>query len=238
MLKFRFNYWSCSRLADFIRGSKKPLALGWDDWDRWHLESKKKHPFRYWVAENGLKILQNIIYFPYDCYHTAEVYIRNRWIDKCHLLNTGLKPGPYYEFDYKVLYGLFNELSNYVEKELAALRLSRYDKSKKYKFVNGKCREAGTDHLDWAISLVYNEEYGIQKGEDDYGKPTPQALSAQKVKDLYLWWKDIRPNRIDPHDLYKGKNDFLKIEELEDKYEDEDTNKMIELIKIRRDIWT
>jgi hypothetical protein len=235
MLKFRINYWNCSSLADFIRGSQKPYALGWDEWDRWQEKTKTKHPVRYWIAETGLTILQNVIYFPYDCYHTIEVYVRNRWIDKCHLLNTGLKPGQYYEFDYKVLYGLFNEISDHVEKELASLS---YDKSKNYKFVNGKCREAGIDYLDWACSLVYNEDYGLQKGEDDYGKITPQALSAQKLKKLYLWWKDTRPNRIDPHDLYKDKNDFLKIEELENNYDNEDTEKLIELIKIRKDIWT
>jgi hypothetical protein len=85
----------------------------------WHNEAKKKHPLRYYLAENGLKTLQNIVYFPYDIYHNIEVYIRNRWIDQTHMIQTGLQPGQYYEFDTKVLHGLFNELVNYVEAEIS-----------------------------------------------------------------------------------------------------------------------
>ena len=38
----RINYWSCSRFADWIRGTNKPFALEWDDWDTWTEEAKKK----------------------------------------------------------------------------------------------------------------------------------------------------------------------------------------------------
>ena len=248
----RYNYWSCSNLADIIRGTKKPYALGCKEWDDWHNEAKKKYPTRYWLAEKGLKKLQDFVMFPSDLYHTIKIYIQNRWIDQTHVLKTGLKPGEYYEFDYKVLHGLFNELSDYVEIELATT--SRYDKSKKYKFVNGRSREAGLDHLNWASSLVYNEDYGTSKEDKHYGEMTPQALSAQKVKELYLWWKDIRPNRPDPHEVYKFKDfedehfsskiskEYKKalssIEKTEKQYDKEDTEKLIELIKIRREIWS
>ena len=248
----RYNYWSCSNLADVIRGTKKPYALGWKEWDDWHNEAQKKYPTRYWLAEKGLKKLQDFVMFPSDLYYTIKTYIQNRWIDQTHVLKTGLKPGEYYEFDYKVLHGLFNELSDYVEIELAAT--SRYDKSKKYKFINSRSKEAGLDHLDWASSLVYNEDYGTIKDEKHYGELTPQALSAQKVKELYLWWKDVRPNRPDPHEVYNYKADddelfssnlsderlkvFYDIENAEEKYDEEDTEKLIELIKIRREIWS
>ena len=39
----RFNYWSCSKLANLIRGTTKPVALGWDEWNDWRQESEKKH---------------------------------------------------------------------------------------------------------------------------------------------------------------------------------------------------
>ena len=252
LIRSRYNYWSSSSLADFIRGTKKPYALEWKAWDDWHNKAKAKHPIRYWIAEKGLKNLQNFILFPFDLYNTIKIYIQNRWIDQTHVLKTGLKPGEYYEFDYKVLYGLFNELSDYVEIELAAT--SRYDKSKKFKFVNGRSREAGMNHLDWAASLVYNEEYGTSKDSKYYGKITPQAISAQKVRELYLWWKDIRPNRPDPSITYKYENfkekffasglskeykqTLSNIIKIEKQYEKEDTNKLIELIKIRKEIWT
>ena len=47
----RINYWSCSKFADFIRGEKKPFALSWEDWEKWRADNKKKHPCRYWIAE-------------------------------------------------------------------------------------------------------------------------------------------------------------------------------------------
>lgn len=254
MLRSRINYWSCSRLADFIRGEKKPYALEWHKWDEWHTEIKRKKPIRYWISETGLKRLQDIIYFPYDIYHSIEIYIKNRWIDKTHVLNTGLKPGQYYEFDYKVLHGLFNELVDYVEKELAGMQT--WKNEHQYKFIKGRCPEAGLDYLEWACSLVYDDNYGTNKKDKHYGKPTHQAISAQKVRELYEWWTVTRPNRPDPHVVAKydqtiGDSLFSngkfsakkraclnKIQKIEDGYEKEDTDKLIELIKIRREIWT
>jgi hypothetical protein len=252
IFRSRYNYWCCSKIADFIRGTPKPFALEWGEWENWHKEAKSKHPYRYWLAETGLKNLQNIVMFPSDLYHSIETYIHNRWISKTHFLNTGLEPGHYYEFDYRVLHGLFNELVDYVEMELA--HVSKYSKEKKYKFKNGRCVEAAMDYFDWACSLVYNEEYGISKDDDHYGQITPQALSARKVKELYLWWKETRPNRIEPYDAvnmqrFQG-NEFSskkskeeiramhKMTKLEEQYDKEDTNKLIELIKIRKEIWT
>ena len=117
----RINYWSCSNFANFIRGEEKPCALPWDEWETWRQESAKKHPFRYWVAEEVLDFLQNIVNFPMDIYHTIEVYVRNRYIDKLHYLHTGLKPGEYYDLDHRILHGLFNELVLFVESEQAHL---------------------------------------------------------------------------------------------------------------------
>jgi len=237
MIRQRINYWSTSKVADFIRGEDKPHALGWHEWDEWHKDVKSRKPLRYWLSENGLKILQNTIYYPYDLYNTIKIYVRNRWIDKTHILNTGLKPGQYYEFDYKVLHGLFYELTDYVEKELAWMMTWNGDK--KYQFSNGRCVEAGLDYLEWASNLEYK----------------PQAITAQKVRELYEWWTITRPNRPDPYVVAKYNDDITdsifknkltkkqratieKVEKIEQEYENEDTDKLIELIKIRRDIWT
>ena len=60
------------------------------------------------------------------------------------------------------------------------------------------------------------------------------------IKNLYLWWTETRPNRPDPYDLYDENNkteSFNKINELETRYHQEDTNMLIKLISIRQDIW-
>lgn len=253
MIKTRLNHWNSTKLADFIRGTKKPWALGWGEWETWHENAKKLHPFRYWVAENLFKTIQDIVMFPYDLYHTVKVYINNRWIDKTHIIRTGLKPGQYYEFDYKVLHGLFYELVDIVEVEMAHLVKYTSKNKDKFKFKRGRCEEAGLEYLDWASSLVYNEDYGFTKKDKQYNQPTNQAISARKIKELYLWWKHIRPNRIDPHSLLKKDIDnddpfshiskdkkkiYKQIEKMEIAYTKEDTANLIDLIKIRSELWT
>lgn len=235
----RFNYWSCSRFSNWIRGNNKPGALSWGEWEVWHKLAKKKHPIRYWIAEEGLTILQDIVYLPSDILYTIRVYIRNRFIDKMHYIKTGLKPGEYYDLDYRILNGLFYELVEFVESEQA--HLMKAYKERNYKFVNGRCPQAGLDYLDWACNLKLDENYGIPMDDKDYGKPTPQAKTAHKILELYHWWKN-RPNRPNSHDLFSkekdGKDYYKKIAELEKAYDREDTKMLIKLIKVRGSLWT
>lgn len=235
----RFDYWSCSKIANWIRGTDKPMALGWDEWEAWRKEAKKKYPYRYWIAEELLDFLQDVINFPMDFYHTIEVYVRNRYIDKIHYLRTGLRPGEYYDLDWRILNGLFNELVIYVESELA--HTMKAYKDRKYKFVKGRCKQAGLDHLNWASQLCMNEEYGISPDDKEYGKPTAQAISARKILELYNWWLD-REYRTNPHDIFTkekdGKYYYRKIAKMEDDYDKEDTKMLIELVKIRGSLWT
>lgn len=236
----RINYWSCSKFANWIRGEYKPFALQLGEWETWRKNTKQKNRYRYWVAESGLNKLQNIVHFPLDVYHTIEVYVRNRWIDKIQYLRTGLPPGKYYDTDYRILHGLFNELVIFIESELA--HLSKYKSDKKYKFVKGRCKEAGLDYLNWSDQLILDEDYGVQKDDPGYGKPTHQAIDSKKIGELYHWWTVVRPNRCDPYELFSeetnGKKCYKLTEQLEDKYKAEDTAMLIDLIKIRGALWT
>ena len=54
------NYWSCSALADWLRGTHKPTAetsTGWRDWEN---AAKLAHPFRYWMADEALDYIQDL----------------------------------------------------------------------------------------------------------------------------------------------------------------------------------
>lgn len=256
MRRTRIHYWNSGKFADYIRGSKKPYALGWAEWDEWHKDAAQKHPIRYWIVETGFKKLQDIVYYPSDLYYSIKTYVRNRWIDKCHLVNTGLKPGQYYDFDTKILHGLFYELVDYVEVELAASARWSSKNKNKYKFVNDRCAKAGLDHLNWASKLTYGKDWCKDRTDPNYDKPTPQAIAAKKIKELYTWWTVTRPKRKDPQDLSgyskidhsfnersakdtkKLKNALVKLEKIEEQYDNEDTEKLIDLIKIRHSIWT
>lgn len=239
LIRSRIHYWSSSKFANWIRGENKPYALEWHKWDEWYKEQKQKRPIRYWLSDTFLKKLQDIVYFPVDVYRTVKIYIRNRYIDKIQYLHTGLKLGEYYDLDYRILHGLFNELVDFVELELASL--SRWDKEKNYKFVKGRCQEAQDDYFRWANHLKHQDQL------------TEQAIASRKIKELYEWWKYIRPQRKNPYSdpsfgdiddildnkrFKKKKNLYEKAYDLEKEHDDEDTRMLIKLIKIRNHLWT
>ena len=227
MIKFRNKYWSCTKLADIIRGEKKPFALSFDDWDLWKEKQRKERPWRYWMSDTVLRKLQNLIYYPSDLwYGRIRCYIKNRYLTQTHNLKTGLKKGEWYDLDTRILHGLFNELVEFVEVELS--HLSKWDRNKKYKFKNGRCIEAAYDYFEWANNLP-----------EDYG---PQKEDSIKIKELYEWWTKQRPYRDDPlmtiTKKSHGKEYYKLIDSIEKDYEKEDTAKLIELIKIRSSLWT
>lgn len=213
MIRTRIHYWTCSKFADWVRGEKKPYALELHKWEEWRKEQEIKRPIRFWLSDTFLAHLQNFIFYPSDVYHSIKYYIKNRFITKTHYLKTGLKPGYWYDFDERILHGIFNELVDFVEIELA--HLSKWDKTKKYYFKNGRCVEAAYDYFNWAKELEHE------------GEKTRQAENAQKIQDLYEWWKTERSKRINSYDY-----------DLEEKYQEEDTKMLIKLIEIRNSFWT
>lgn len=250
MLKHRFNYWTCSKVADFIRGEKKPYALQLQEWDEWKDRQKKERPIRYWLSDTLLEKLQDFFYFPYDVYSNVKSYVRNRWIDKTHYLKTGLKPGKYYEFDTRILHGLFNELVDYVEMELAII--AKWNTYKTYTFKNGRCAEAAIDYFKDAEDTVEKTRRKIaeQPKTSPFYSNLMNSLAfdeqhleqTNQIKELYEWWTKIRPLRDDPYltiseethgDKWVQLIEFV----LKDQY-DEDTSMLIKLIKIRDRLWT
>lgn len=226
MLKFRINYWTCSKFADWIRGEKKPFALSFDDWDVWKEKQRKERPWRYWMSDTLLRKLQNLIYYPSDLLHSIRCYLRNRYITQTHVLKSDLKKGEWYDLDTRILHCLFNELVEFVEIELA--HLSKWDRNKKYKFKNGRCVEAAYDYFKWASEL---DEYLQHQKEDSI-----------KIRRLYEWWTKERPNRDDPlMTITKeshGKEYYKLIDDIEQEYTQEDTEKLVELIRLRGSLWT
>jgi hypothetical protein len=102
----------------------------------------------------------------------------------------------------------------------------------------------------------------------EYGKPTGQAIRAKEIKELYVWWTTVYPNRPDVHDAsgwsdyceaarlanggklsWLGSDKSPKLKKMGDKalklsqkieaaYDKEDTEMMIRLIKARDSLWT
>lgn len=256
MYRHRSNYWSCSNFASWVRGTGKPTAASPKDWKAWEQICRENRPLRYWLAEEFLDILQNIVYFPYDVYHEIRSYINNRYVHKTHALTSNLKRGQYHELDDRLLHCMFDELVNFVEIEKA--HMQRWlDDTGKWKKIPRRCPEAGIEYLTWEANLTFGSDGYMVPDDESYGKPTLQAEYAKKILELYNWWKEIRPQRRDPYeesgwtDYCNHNPDFIgrdkrkqskilldKLNKLEKEQDDEDERMMIELIKIRKSLWT
>lgn len=282
-MAFRSNYWSCSKFADWLRGTNKLKAGTADEWNDWQKLARVKK-IRYWLAEEGLDILQDLFMWPADQYNNLRNYLNNRFVARMHALTaSSLKPGQWHEFDTRMLHCLFDELVNFVEIDLAWMTVVFSDEQrKKYQLPwwrrwklwrRWRCPEAGMEHLKWASELAYDENNFASPGDENYGKPTPQAVAAQETMVLYQWWKHARPARPDPmeasgwsahcdaaREKARGEGDTLftdilsnkkskkqqqkekemldRMNEIEKQYDDEDTEMLIRLIKIRKSLWT
>jgi hypothetical protein len=210
----RSNYWSCSKFADWLRGTKKLGAGTAEQWDEWTTAAQTKHNFRYWLAEEGLDHLQAIIYFIPDKLYSAKYYINNRWITKTHALTAhsrDIKPGAWCDVGNRFLPCLFNELVDFVEIELAWWHIAWADpaEKKKYKapfWASGwfrwrtwRCPQAGLDNLEWQRKLTWTEDE-IGADHNELNKLTPQAVKAQEILDLYTWWTTTYRSRLDAYE--------------------------------------
>ncbi len=219
--RYRNIYWSNTKFADWLRRrsavSKKPFAASMEDWDDWKNQNKNK--FGYWLTEDFLDDLQNVIFYPSDLWHEMRTYIRNRFFDKTHSLSTSLKRGEFHEFFTRMEYGLMEGLVDFIEVEKAHMHIISgyvkkeraprmrewfltgkkreiiFDKIKRTpswrKFTSTRCVEAGIKHLEWEMTLDSPE---ANKDWPDWQPPAEdvitQAKAAREQLEIYNWWKE------------------------------------------------
>ena len=211
----RNHYWTCSKFADWLRGTTKLKAGTAEEWDEWERRAKAEFPVRWWLAEEGLDILQKIVFWPTDKLYGIKYYINNRWVTRTHALTAhprDIKPGQWCDVGNRFLPCLFNELVDFVEVELAWWQIAWCGKEEQAKYSapfwatgwfrwrTWRCPQAGLDNLDWQSKLVWSADEGFEPGDERIGKPTYQAEKALEILALYKWWKEVYPNRPDPHD--------------------------------------
>ena len=273
------NYWSCTPFADWIRGTKKLSAATAEEWDDWRTTAKMKHNFRYWLAEEFLDDIQDFVTWPVRKLYDIKYYINNRWVSRTHSLTAhsrDIKPGQWQDVGNRFLPCLFNELVDFVEIETAWSHIAwggdenraKYDPpfwaSGWFRWRTWRCPQAGLDHLDWAMTLT-NVDW-LDEDKKHLAEPTHQAKAAKEIKELYIWWTTIYPNRPDPYDAsgwteycekarelnggkFFGSKSTPELKKMSDKshkllqkieaaYKKEDEQMMIRLIKIRDSLWT
>jgi hypothetical protein len=273
------NYWSCSPFANWLRGTAKPSSATGRGWNEWKQAARATHPIRYWIVEEGLDAVQNFVNWPADRWNDVRYYINNRWITRSHALTAhprDIKPGDWRDVGNRFLPCLFNELVDFVEVEQAWHHVMWDEAARKrfavpwhrrwFRFRTWRSPEAGLAYLDWASSLKLDLGWGVEPSNAEFGQPTHQALAAREIKELYMWWKEVYPNRPDVYDAsgwsaYCERRralgyDILDLEEkteseadecktaldrtqeIEAAYEAEDEAMMIRLIRIRDSLWT
>lgn len=207
------NYWSCSPVADWIRGSAKPKWGTREEWRDWKTVARKQYPIRYWIAEEGLDMLQNFLRWPIERLHDIRYYINNRFITRTHCLTAhprDIERGKWMDVGNRFLPCLFNELVDFVEVEQSWHNVIFDEEAQKkfgapwyrrwLKFRGWRNKESGLEYLNWASELRMDDSWGLGPGDKDYGKLTGQAKQAREIKSLYLWWTEVYPNRPDPYD--------------------------------------
>jgi hypothetical protein len=277
----RSNYWSCSRFADWLRGTPKLGAGTRQQWRAWRKAAKETHPIRFWIVEEGLDYLQNFVNWPTDRLNDVRYYINNRWVIRSHALTAharDIRPGTWCDVGNRFLFCLFNELVDFVEVEQAWHHCIWDEEARKRYQVpwwqknwftrwgeRWRCAEAGVSHLKWAANLKIDQHMGADPGDAEYGQPTHQALAAREILELYMWWKEVRPNRPDPYDASgwtaycerrrdgrdffdfddkteeeaeQGRVSSERLHEIEAEYEQEDTDMLIRLVRVRDHLWT
>ena len=184
-----------------------------------------------------------------------ERWIAYRTYDRYHYIRVdGMEPG-YSDKDNQMLGAMFGLLVDYVECELAHMQQIGLPGKRSH-----RSRELGIEHLDWEIGLIGTEDMGFREGEPGYMEPMSQSISAREQKELYLWWKDVRPNRPDPGDAsdwneiwerergtsYEDYNNHskeyhaaaMRSNEIEEEYHGEDDAMLVRLVGVRRSMWT
>lgn len=276
----RNHYWTCSKFADWLRGTTKGGAKTSEGWDEWETRAKAAYPVRWWLAEEGLDYLQTFVFYIPDKLYALKYYINNRWVSRTHSLTAharDIKPGDWCDVGNRFLPCLFNELVDFVEVELAWWHIAWDDAARKqfqapwyargwFRWRTWRNPECGLANLEWQRNLRWKEDE-VGPDHKDLGKLTQQAIKAQEILDLYIWWTTTYRNRPDPHDasgwteyceasrLANGgklswsgdKSPELKkmsdkahklLQKIEAAYEKEDEQMMIRLIKVRHGLWT
>ena len=210
------NYWACSKVADWIRGTPMGGAKSSEEWNEWHKQAKLKK-IRYWLADTAIDKVENVVKYIPEKINSIRYYLNNRYSLRTNSLTAhkdDIKPGQWKDVGNRFLPCMFNELVDFVEIETAWMHVCFSDEARKeYNlpwwreqwytrwFIQWRNAEAGVAHLEWASSLKCDENMGVSPDNKNYGKLTPQAINAIEILALYRWWKEDYKKRPDVYDV-------------------------------------
>lgn len=138
-----------------------------------------------------------------------ERWVAYRTYDKYHIVNTRLAP-QYYDKDTIILHACFSILVDFIEIELASGNWTVESKDK----ISWKQYLLREINWKWPISFLIpsfrSRRHGLEYLEfisSEVNSNDEEKKVWEQIKTLYLWWKDIRPNRKDPNEE-SGLNEY------------------------------
>jgi hypothetical protein len=219
-----------------------PLELGWSSsdalpcrdftpdcegptWEDWHVEVKKLHPVKYWIAETAGDAVRRTWYRftrPFTDFHywlVSHVVPRRRH----HILDLRQPKNKhidsyqygYVDTDSKMLFALFNLLNRFVEKELDSFYCPSEEEVIKDPYL-----QTQRDHYFEIKNIHY--WWNVERKED------------AKLQDQmqHEWWLAKKNRSAD----YEDKWNLLT--EAKQKFDDKEDEMIARLMKIRRTLWT
>lgn len=232
-----------------------PFALGLEEWRSFKAEFRMNAPIRYYFYYTLPKMLYPIQY-RFIKLHEFIIYRTTR---RYHVIDTGHSPD-YMSIDDRMLYGMFNLLKDYVEKDKAVnwMRFIKEKRSFKFRFPFYRSKfysnpGYGIKYLEWEAGL---DDPSIPLHEQS----ARQAITARETLALYNWWLNIRPERytrsppeydnqgfedaeLDPRfnreaEDYKEYLKWITADfKNDDNFYEEDSAMLCRLINIRGDMW-
>ena len=228
------------------KGVGPNVARSAEDWNDFRKFHKKHNPFRYFINND----FESVFIWPWSMpLQRAKEWVQYRTTRRYHVVNTGMEPG-YADLTEKLLHVNFNMLKDFVEKEKGSM-WQYHEASSKYD------KQPGVSYLIWEIGLDADNSINNQ-----------QSANALEQYELYNWWTNIRPFRVDSFEtpehkaywklrdeiygsdcffcedkdtpeLKKAQKAAYELSDTLDKqYSKEDEDNLIRLMKIRQSLWT
>ena len=164
---------------------------------------------------------------------TVRQWVAHRTWEKHHVIKTDLPPG-WHDKDFVLMHAMFSILVSFVEEELPYMWMWCNYKDPYYRGFRRWCyynlpftftrehrRRLGLQYLFERIDHVITNEDEIDRSYWELEK-----VRVNIIYQLYQWWTQERPTREDHHCI-PTEADW-----------EEDTIKMIDLVKIRGNLWT
>lgn len=197
----------------------------------------------------GKRFLENLRVFLRDIYWSV-VHRTTKRFNVVHLRT--LKPG-YYDPDTQILHAVMNLVTDHVEISLSVSVLYRSESEVNFKEWLWLTLPELFSSSEWIRSRSRGLEYlSWEKKLDCLSLPLPercptQAQAARTLEEVYLWWKDTRPNRksaeevvewdkfIERRKLWGGTGGYFNIGHIPQHLLDEEQDVMNRAIQIEQD---